>query len=171
MTAVRRTLHDRSAAQSNEPWRLLHHYWLSKHVDGQLPTHDDIDPITEVPRLVANMMIIDATEEGFVYRFVGTEVVAHTDQDLTGQHVGLSRKYAGIQTQWVQALNSVWRTQHPRLLLYHFDMQVEAKHLVLLLPLRAAPGGVDKILGGSFFDGYFPPGLHADGVTVQEVPV
>ncbi len=100
MTAVNRTLHDRSAAQSNEPWRLLHRYWLSKHVAGLPPTRDDIDPITEIPRLVANIMIIDATEDGFVYRFAGTEVVAHTGQDMTGQHVGLSRKYAGTQAQW-----------------------------------------------------------------------
>ncbi len=55
--------------------------------------------------------------------------------------------------------------------MYHFDVAVEAKHLVLLLPLRAVPDGLDKILGGSFFDGYFPPGLHAEGVTVQEIPV
>ena len=58
-----------------EPWRQLYRYWQSKHVEGRPPSRADIDPITEIPRLVANLMLIDSVGDDFIYRFVGTEVV------------------------------------------------------------------------------------------------
>ncbi len=155
----------------DEPWRLLHRYWLSKHVDGHPPAREDIDPITEIPRLVANLMLVDATGEGFVYRFVGTEVVAQTGQDLTGRHVGLSRKYASVQPGFIAALDFVRVNRQPRLLMYRFDRELPAKQLVLLLPLHTVPGGIVKILGGAFFDGYFPPNTRAEDISVTNVPL
>ena len=153
----------------DEPWRLLHRYWLSKHIDGRPPARGDIDPITEVPRIVANMMLIDATGDGYVYRFVGTEVVSQTGQDMTGQNVGLSRKYAFVQTEWMAALDFVRQNRQPRLLTYRFAGQVDSRQLVLILPLYAEPGSVFKILGGSFFNGYYPPGLQIEGVSVRDI--
>jgi hypothetical protein len=153
-----------------EPWRQLHRYWLSKHVDGRPPARSDIDPITEIPRLVANLMIIDDAGDDFIYRFVGTEVVALTGEDMTGRGPGLSRKYAAVGPIWVEALNAVKASRQPRLLVYRFGgHQTNARQAVLLLPLHAEPGGVFKILGGAFQDGDFPPGLRIEGVSIQEV--
>jgi len=154
-----------------EPWRQLHSYWLSKHVDGHPPARADIDPITEIPRLVAHLMIIDAVGDDFVYRFVGTEVVSLTGEDTTGRSVGLSRKYSSMRSIWVGALEAVKTLRQPRLLVYRFGgQQTNARQAVLLMPLHAGPGAVFKILGGAFPDGDFPPGLQAEGVIVQEVP-
>jgi hypothetical protein len=153
-----------------EPWKELLVYWQAKHVDGRPPTRADIDPVTEVPRLVAHLMIIDAVEDDFVYRFVGTEVVEQTGEDMTGRSVGMSRKYAPIRSTWVTALEFVRLNRQPQLLIYRFGPQASARQAVLLMPLHAAPGTVFKILGGAFSDGYFPPGLQVDGVSVQEVP-
>ena len=171
MTVVGRDLHDRSDPVEEEPWRLLHRYWLSKHVDGHPPAREDIDPITEIPRLVANLMLIDATAEGFVYRFVGTEAVTQTGQDMTGQHAGLSRKYASVQSEFIAALDFVRVNGQPRLLMYRFDVELPAKQFVLLLPLHTVAGGVVKILGGAFFGGYFPPNSRAEDISVTEVPL
>src|SRR6201996_8152064 len=95
------------AARLSEPWRQLQRYWLFKHVDGRPPARSDIDPITEIPRLVANLMIIDAVEDEFVYRFVGTEVVAQTGEDMTGRSAGLSRKYSSMRLTWMAAVEAV----------------------------------------------------------------
>ena len=152
-----------------EPWRQLHRYWLSKHVDGRPPARADIDPITEIPRLVANLMILDSVGDDFVYRFVGTEVVTQTSEDMTGRSAGLSRKYASMRPTWMNALEAVKTSRQPRLLIYRFAGQhLNARQAVLLLPLHAEPGAVFKILGGAFPDGDFPPGLTVEGVTVQE---
>src|SRR3954447_24267311 len=83
-----------------EPWRQLYNYWLSKHVDGRPPARADIDPLTEIPRLVANLMIIDAVAEEFIYRFAGTEVVTLTGEEVTGRAAGLSRKFGQIHSVW-----------------------------------------------------------------------
>jgi hypothetical protein len=89
---------------------------------------------------------------------------------MTGRSVGTSRKYTSIRSTWVAALDFVRLNQQPRLLIYRFGPQVSARQAVVLLPLHAAPGGQFKILGGAFSDGYFPPGMQVDGVSVQEVP-
>jgi hypothetical protein len=152
-----------------EPWRQLYSYWLSKHVDGRPPTRADIDPITEIPRLVANLMILDAVGDDFIYRFVGTEVVDQTGEDMTGRPVGLSRKYVAVRPTWMAALDAVKTSRHPRLVIYRFGgSSVNARQAVLILPLHPGPDGVFKILGGAFPDGDFPPGLMIEGVTVQE---
>ena len=152
-----------------EPWRQLYRYWQSKHIVGRPPARADIDPITEIPRLVANLMIIDSVEGDFVYRFVGTEVVTQTGEDMTGRSAGLSRKYASIRPIWMDALEVVRASRQPRLLVYRFSgRSIGARQAVLLLPLHAEAGAVFKILGGAFRDGDFPPGLAVEGVTVQE---
>jgi hypothetical protein len=153
----------------SEPWRQLHRYWLSKHIDGRPPARADIDPVTEIPRLVANLMIIDALEDDFVYRFVGTEVVEQAGEDMTGRSVGMSRKYASTRSTWIAALEFVRQHRQPQLLIHRFGPHRNARQAVLLLPLHAAPGAVFKILGGSFFGGHFPPGMQVDGISVREV--
>ncbi|HEX4507059.1 MAG TPA: PAS domain-containing protein [Alphaproteobacteria bacterium] len=153
-----------------EPWRQLYRYWRSKHVDGHPPARADIDPITEIPRLVANLMIIDSVGDDFVYRFVGTDAVNQTGEDMTGRSVGLSRKYASSRAIWLGALEAVRTSRQPRLIIYRFGAQsMTARQAVLLLPLHAEPGTVFKILGGAFQDGDFPPGQAIEGVTVQEL--
>jgi hypothetical protein len=154
-----------------EPWRQLYRYWRAKHVAGRPPSRAEIDPITEIPRLVANLIIIDGVGDDFIYRFVGTDVVSQIGEDMTGRSAGLSRKYASIRALWVGALNEVRASRQPRLLIYRFGRQSSnARQAVLLLPLHAEPGGVFKILGGAFQDGNFPPGLTVEGVSVQDVP-
>jgi len=96
--------------------------------------------------------------------------VSQTGEDMTGRHVGLSRKYGPIRSTWIGALEFVRAKRQPQLLIYRFGPQAEARQAVLLLPLYAAPGSVFKILGGGFSGEYFPPGLQVDGVSVQEVP-
>ena len=153
----------------NEPWRQLHRYWLSKHVDGHPPARTDIDPIIEIPRLVANLMILDAVGDDFIYRFVGTEVVSQTGEDMTGHPAGLTRKYASMRPVWMAALEAIRTSRQPRLLVYRFaGMSTNARQVVLILPLHPGPDGVFKILGGAFQDRDFPPGLTIEGVTVQE---
>jgi hypothetical protein len=153
-----------------EPWRQLYRYWQSKHVDGRPPSRADIDPITEIPRLVANLMIIDSAGDDFIYRFVGTEVVAQTGEDMTGRSAGVSRKYASIRPTWMAALETVRASRQPQLLVYRLGGQSTVRQAVLLLPLHAEPDAVFKILGGAFQDGDFPPGLTIEGATVQDLP-
>lgn len=159
-----------SQSAKNEPWRQLYRYWLSKHVDGRPPSREDIDPITEIPRLVANLMLIDATADGFIYRFIGSEIVARTGQDMTGVRAGFSRQFVASQSDWVAALNAVRTTQQARLIVSRFDKQATARLAVLLLPLHTKPGTVTKILGGTFYGGYFPPDIKVEGISEMEVP-
>ena len=116
------------------------------------------------------MMIIDAVDDDFVYRFVGTEVVEQAGEDMTGRTVGMSRKFAPTRPTWLTAREFVRQNRQPMLLIHRLGSQTNARQAVLLMPLHAIPGAVFKILGGSFPGGSFPPGPQVDGLSVQEVP-
>jgi hypothetical protein len=63
-------------------------YWQSKVVDGRLPQPADIDP-TEIPRLIASMVICDLEDSPFRvrYRLAGTRQVHILGSELTGRYV------------------------------------------------------------------------------------
>jgi hypothetical protein len=41
-----------------ERWKELYRWWLSKRVDGRPPSRRDVDPLPDLPRLVANLMLL-----------------------------------------------------------------------------------------------------------------
>ena len=61
-------------------------YWTSKCADGRLPSRRDLDPPTEVPRLLPYIVLVDVAHDplDFRYRLVGTEVCNRVAADYTG---------------------------------------------------------------------------------------
>ena len=157
-------------AVSAEPWHELYRYWLSKHVDGRPPARGDLDPVIDVPRLVANLMILEVVSDGYEYRLVGSEVVLLTGADLTNKRAGSDVRFSAIQNEWMAALEFVKDRQTPRLLFSILGTEPAATNTVLLLPLSAAAGENMKILGALFRQGAFDPKLMADNLSVREIP-
>jgi hypothetical protein len=159
------------AGEPAEPWQELYRYWLSKHADSRLPARGDLDPITEIPRLVANLMILEVVADGYQYRLVGSEIVALAGVDLTNGRAGSDAKYAAIRSEWLAALDFVRDTLTPRLLFSSLGTQPPATNTVLLLPLRASAGENMKILGALFRQGAFDGNLKVDNLSVREIPL
>jgi hypothetical protein len=67
----------------NHRWEDLYGYWQSKNADGRPPARRDIDPPTEIPQLVSNLMLIDVTPAGYQYRLVGSTLRKRTGTELT----------------------------------------------------------------------------------------
>ncbi len=108
--------------------------------------------------------------DGYIYRLVGSEVVAHEGLDMTGRRAGYSEaRYGHLVAEWLGALDFVRINQIPRLVFVHFPQEVKAKNIVLLLLLHVAPGEAPKILVGSFYKGHFEPGTKVEGISVLEV--
>jgi hypothetical protein len=63
-------------------------YWQSKISGARLPRPSDIDP-TEIPKLIASVVICDLEEQPFRvrYRLAGTRQVYIVGQELTGRYV------------------------------------------------------------------------------------
>jgi hypothetical protein len=63
-------------------------YWEGKRVGGRLPRPADIDP-TEIPRLIATIVIVDLEFNPFRvrYRLAGTRQVHILGNELTGRYV------------------------------------------------------------------------------------
>jgi hypothetical protein len=148
-----------------EPWKALHRYWLQKHQEGRPPARKDLDPLIEIPSLVANLVLLDPVDGNYRYRLVGTEVVRRTGMEMTGKMIGLTITLPEMREQWREALDGVAIGQKPQLFLSKMPQGVTARYVTLMLPLVAASGETEMILAGIFFDGYVPPGKRVPGLS------
>lgn len=175
-----RTLPNRSALVAANPlesatapdrlWRQLHTYWLSKHVNGQVPSRADIDPIVDIPHLVKNLILIDA-RNNFTYRLVGSEVVERHGMDMTGRVSGTSGQSPKAVAEWQAAVDYVARELKPRLLVSRVGADAIARNLMLLLPLADRQGRIEMLLVGSFYNAHFLRGAYVNDMVAHEISV
>jgi hypothetical protein len=140
-------------------WRALHGYWSAKRSNGRLPGRRDIDPIIDIPRLVANLVLLDAPEGDFRYRVVGTKIDQITQRPITGRKV--AEAWWGNDpggSEWRVALSNTAQRQRPSLYMTMFPYGIDVRCVALLLPLVDSTGRTDQILVGAFWDGFLPPG-------------
>jgi hypothetical protein len=151
-------------------WKQLHRYWLSKHVDGRVPSRADIDPIVEIPQLVKNLILLDAGNN-YTYRLVGSEVVERHGMDMTGRLSGTSGENPKVVAEWQAAVEYVSQTLKPRLLVSRIGKDDIAKNVMILLPLADREGRIEMLLVGSFYNEHFRPGTHIHDMEAREVQV
>jgi hypothetical protein len=150
---------------NEEPWKALHRYWLLKHREGRPPSRKDLDPLIEIPSLVANVVLLTLQDGSYRYTLVGSEVVRRAGVDMTGRMIGLTITAPEMRDQWRAALDTVSREQKPQLFLSKMPEGVTARYVTIMLPLVAASGATEKILAGLFFHGYVPPGKLVPGLS------
>lgn len=85
-------------------------YWLGKQREladpAMLPARQDLDPLTEIPRLVPRMMLMDVQHDplDFRYRLVGTALRRHMAQDWTGKWLS--------EIPFQRPGSTVWQNNH-----------------------------------------------------------
>lgn len=134
------------------PWSDLYHYWLSKHVDGRPPSRKEIDPVIDIPSLVANIMLIGIEPAGYRNRLIGTMIVRRVGQDDTGKLI--DRELFGPTTLaiWRGIMDEVSKTQQPKLASVRVAHSERQTMLTLMLPLVGRDGETEGIFSGCFFD-------------------
>jgi hypothetical protein len=159
------------APSDSEPWRQLHRYWLDKHIDGRSPGRGDLDPLLEIPRLLPNLVLIDITPNGLIYRLVGSDIEAGVGTGMTGRKIGSSGKFQSVVKDWSDAIEFVRVNVKPRLLVARFNDRVQASGVLLFLPLISPTGETAMIMGGYFNKGVFPVATEIESLSVKETIV
>jgi len=134
-------------------WRKLYFYWLDHHLDGRPPSRANIDPPTEIPGLLPNLMLIDVEAGGFRLRLSGSEITRRAGFDNTGNMIDPDRLANRSGHGLVRLLSRVAETGAP--VLYKVGPSATSAFgaTILLTPLVDQTGSsVDKILGGVFYD-------------------
>lgn len=151
-------------------WKQLHQYWLSKHVDGRVPSRSDIDPVIDIPHLVKNLILLDA-RDNFTYRLVGSEVVERHGMDMTGRVSGTSGRNPKAIGAWQAALKHVSEELRPRLLVSRIGNSDIARNVMILLPLADPEGRIEMVLVGSFYNEHFKRHTHVSDMEANEVQI
>jgi hypothetical protein len=129
-------------------------YWRKNHVNGRPPSRAQIDPPSQIPELLPNLLLVDAIAEGFRMRVIGSEIVKRIGRDNTGiilkpepgpySHISAMM---GFFQETVSKSEPVYFSSR--------DGQSTAAGINgVLLPLLGEAGSVTQILGGIFYDTY-----------------
>jgi hypothetical protein len=149
-----------------EAWKQLYEYWLSKHVGGRPPARHELDPPVDVPRLIANIMLIDLEGGIFRYRLVGSAIWNRYGFDLTGTTID-GRNPA--EAEWRDTLKTVCDDQVPRLITSPVEGSADRLHIAVAMPLFAERGPTRQILAGTFFAQEFGANPRLGRITVREL--
>src|SRR3569623_2853014 len=132
-----------------EAWKQLYDYWQSKHVDGRPPTRLEIDPLVEVPRLAAHILLIDVVDGcRYRYRLAGSAYWARYGFELTGRWI---EGAVPAEAAFRDTLQAVCEDGLARLLTAPVNEHPDRLHIGIVLPLSDGAGGIGQILAGTFF--------------------
>jgi len=126
-------------------------YWLKSHVNGRAPSRAQIDPPSEIPDLLPNILLVDVIAEGFRMRVIGSEIVKRIGHDNTG--IILKPEpgpYSHISAMLVFFQETVAKSVPVYFSSRYGQYTATGIHGVLL-PLVDETGGVAQILGGIFY--------------------
>ena len=155
--------------RQDDSWKKLYRYWLAKHVGGRPPSRHDIDPVLEIPQLVANLMLVDITADGYLYRLVGSTVVDRMGVEMTGRPFGTSGLEPIAIGELRMALDLVVAELKPCQLIAKIHNQPTAHSNVLILPLVSKANQIEMILLGSFYNDPFRPGTRILGLLSKKI--
>ena len=155
-----------TAAGAQEPWEELYGYWLSKTVEGRPPGRADLDPMIEIPHLVAHLMILDVLPEGYRYRLAGSHLGNRIGEELTGRMVG---RDTPAESQWQDLLGMVSREQKPVVVTTEMPAPSVGKRMGVVLPLVGPSGKTEQVLAGIFFGNDFVTGVRVGTIAVREL--
>ena len=151
-------------------WSTLYRYWLSKHVDGRPPSRKDIDPLIEIPSLIANLMLIAIEPAGYRNQLIGTAIVNRVGHDDTGRLIDRALFGPTSLPAWLALMDKVTRTQRPQRVKVRIAPSEKERMLTLMLPLVGRDGQTEGIFSGCFFEGSAEP-LGSDPVELFEVVI
>ncbi len=146
----------------------LYRYWQSKQRDGHPPGRRDIDPILDIPLIVANLVLLDVLSDGYRFRVIGTMNVEVWGVEMTGKRVGESGR--PLSELLVPTYDRVVKEQKPRLIVSRKNTGAAgAKFLLIVLPLVDASGRTEQLLCGAFYEGDFLPGGVLQNLIAEEM--
>jgi hypothetical protein len=147
----------------DDSWKKLYRYWLAKHDDGRPASPHDIDPVREIPQLVANLTLVDIVADGYSYRLLGSTVVDRMGVEMTGWPFGTS----GHEPMAIRELRITRDSVSAQLKPYQLDAQIDnqstAQNNLLIVPLVSAGNQIEMILFSSFYNEYFRAGTRIAG--------
>jgi hypothetical protein len=151
---------------AEEPWKQIYSYWRSRQVDGRAPKRSELDIPLEIPKLLANIMLIDCIAGRLRYRLAGSAIWERYQAELTGTWI---EERNAAEAEWRGTIALVRDDGVPRLVSSPVAGQVGKSHIAVAMPLLDAQGRVFQILAGTFYAQEYGENLRVGRLMVQEI--
>lgn len=139
-------------AQPTESLRALLAYWLQLRGERDVPLRASLDPVCQVPRLVANLALLRLEPQAPVFRVIGSDIVRWAKRDLTGRRVD-EASFPGESVRMCRQLAYVSHERRPLGFTVGYGPLRSMARSVIGLPFADSDDAVRDILVGVFFDG------------------
>jgi hypothetical protein len=151
---------------TEEPWKRLYDYWRSRQVDGRAPKRSELDIPMEIPKLLADVMLIDCIGDRLRYRLVGSAMWERYQMELTDTWI---EERNAAETEWRGTIALVRDDAIPRLVSSPVAGEGGKSHIAVAMPLLDAEGRVFQILAGTFYAQDYGENLRVGRLKVQEI--
>jgi hypothetical protein len=149
-----------------EDLRRLYEYWRGLSARNFAQPYD---PVTDLPDLSPDMMIVDLVAGRFEYRHFGAGIGRWLSTDLTGKPVGGSTLMEEVKLAWKRMLETVVSSRQPSLILIEGDHQTS--NFILSLPMNNFDKPTISILTCLFFDPQAGPRIVIRGWKVLDIRI
>jgi hypothetical protein len=151
---------------AEEPWKQLYRYWRSRQVDGRAPKRSELDIPLEIPKLLANVMLIECIGGRLRYRVVGSAMWERYQTELTGTWI---EERNPAEAEWRETIMLVYADGVPRLVSSPVAGQGGRSHIAVAMPLLDAEERIVQILAGTFYAQEYGENLQVGRLKVQEI--
>ncbi len=138
--------------QPTESLRALLQYWLQLRAAADVPLRTSLDPVVQVPRLVANLALLRLDPPAPFFRVVGTDIVRWAKRDLTGRVIN-EETFPGEAAGMCKQLGNVARERRPLGFTVGYGPLRTVARCVIGLPFAEPDGRVRDVLVGVFLTG------------------
>ncbi|MDB5367504.1 MAG: hypothetical protein JWM77_3431 [Rhodospirillales bacterium] len=158
-------------AQPTESMCALLRYWLQLRGDDDVPSRAKLDPVMQVPRLVANLALLRVAPPSPEFRVIGSHIVHWARRDLTGRRID-EETFPGDATRMCHQLSSIAQGRRPLAFSIGYGPLRLVARCTIGLPFAEPDRSVRDVLVGVFFDGLDRPvSARQPAATAAEIDV
>jgi hypothetical protein len=132
--------------------RALLQYWLQLRGDDDVPLRTKLDPVLQLPRLVANLAVVRLAPAPPEFRIIGTEIVRWARRDLTGRRID-DATFPHEATRMCGQLALVAHERRPVAFSIGYGPLRVIARCMIGLPFAEPDRSIRDVLVGVFFDG------------------
>jgi hypothetical protein len=136
--------------------RALLQYWLQLRGDDDVPSRAKLDPVIQVPRLVANLALVRLAPPPPEFRVIGSDIVHWARRDLSGRRID-EETFPGDATRMCHQLSVIAQERRPLAFSIGYGPLRLVARCMIGLPFAEPDQSIRDVLVGVFFDGLDRP--------------
>lgn len=146
-------------------------YWRSKRGERDVPRRDTLDPVLEIPSLLAHLILVDVEDQDrYRFRLIGSQVVERAGRNATGRLIDGTLYDDDTLREALRCYGRAVEQRQP-IMMHDFATRefTRPRSTTLVAPLADANGTVVQLIGAIDYATRFDVDFAAH--AIREIPL